>query len=417
MKLLGTLHLPGDKSLSHRSLMFASLARGVSKISNLGSGKDVESTANVLRQLGVKIEITNGRATVHGDLLQVPQNQLNCGNSGTTARLLMGLLAGQGISAEFTGDESLSSRPMGRVIKPLEKFGAKFELINDRLPVKLSASLLKGANYKLPIASAQVKSALILAALGAKGSSMITDPFQTRNHTENLLISMGANISVQGIDIFVDSLQNPLSPIEWEVPADPSSVAFFAAAALAVKSSCVKFKNVLMNNTRTGFLDVLEQAGADYRRSNPRFIYGEEICDLSIHSSDLLGVSIHNSLVPSLVDEIPILAVLATQMNGRTIVRGAQELRVKECDRLRAIVDNLRALGVSIQEFEDGFELEGPQVISGGKVKCYHDHRIAMAFAVANLLSKEEVSLDQPECAAISLPEFYELLESLKFYN
>ena len=416
MKLLGTLHLPGDKSLSHRSLMFASLARGVSKISNLGSGKDVETTANVLRELGIKIEMTGDRATVYGDSFKISQNQLDCGNSGTTVRLLMGLLAGQKISAEFIGDRSLSSRPMGRVVKPLEQFGAKFELSNDCLPAKLSVSLLTGANYRLQIASAQVKSALILAALGANGSSIITDPYETRNHTENLLISMGANISVKGFDIHVHPLQTPLRPIEWEVPADPSSVAFFAAAALAVKDSCVEFKNVLANTTRTGFLDILERAGANYQRRNLRFIYGEQICDITVSKSDLRCVSINKSMVPSLVDEIPILAVLATQMNGRTTVRGAEELRVKECDRLEAIVKNLRNLGVAIKEFEDGFELEGPQNIEGGTVSCYHDHRIAMAFSVASLLTNQKVRLDQPECASISLPEFYELLESLKFY-
>ena len=414
MKLRGVLHLPGDKSLSHRSLMFASLADGISKISNLGSGKDIESTANCLRQLGIDLSINEGVATIHGGSLTRANNPLNCGNSGTTVRLMMGLLAGQEISAEFVGDQSLSSRPMARVTEPLTQLGAKFELNDDRLPVKLLSSPLRGVKHTLKIASAQVKSALILAALGAKGGSVITDPYNTRDHTENLLHGMGADVSVDGYDIHVQPLQGSLKSIDWEVPSDPSSVAFFVAAVLGLRNSRVEFKNVLMNPTRIGFLDVLQQAGAKFERFRPRLEYGEQICDLIVESSQLKGLSVDKSIVPSLVDEIPILAILATQMNGRTVVRGAEELRVKECDRLEAIVNNLRTLGVSIKEFSDGFELEGPQRLGGGIVQCYCDHRIAMAFSIADLFSKEKIELDMPECAAISLPEFYDLLESLK---
>ena len=233
--------------------MFASLADGISKISNLGSGKDIESTANCLKQLGVDIGINAGVAAINGGSLRIAKDSLNCGNSGTTVRLMMGLLAGQEISAEFVGDQSLSSRPMARVTEPLTKLGAKFELNDDRLPVKLFSGPLCGVKHTLEVASAQVKSALILAALGAKGGSVITDPYNTRDHTENLLHSMGADISVDGYDIHVQPLQGSLKSIDWEVPADPSSVAFFVAAVLGLRNSRVEFKNVLMNPTRIGF--------------------------------------------------------------------------------------------------------------------------------------------------------------------
>lgn len=414
MKLSGSIKLPGDKSLSHRSLMFASLANGHSIIENIGSGQDIQSTINCLRQLGIKIQYQDYIAKLTGSTLRSPLKPLDCGNSGTTVRLLMGLLAGQGISAEFQGDSSLSRRPMARVTLPLHEFGAEFKLSNNCLPGKLWPSSLVAIQHQLTVPSAQVKSALILAALGAKGISVIEDPFKTRDHTENLLQAMGANLKINGQKIFVEPLSKPLNPLNWEIPADPSSIAFFAAAAIALPGSCVEFKNALMNPTRTGFLDLLEQSGANFERRNQRIVFGEKICDLVIRSSSLKACRVEHSMVPSLVDEIPILAVLATRMKGRTVVRGANELRVKECDRINAIVNNLRALGVVIEEFEDGFAIQGPQALNAARIRCYDDHRIAMAFQVAGLLSNQKIILDQPECAAISLPQFYDLLESLK---
>lgn len=413
MKLRGSLYLPGDKSLSHRSLMFACLAQGQSRIRNIGSGQDVQSTINCLRQLGVIIEHQGDSVVVSGSTLKSPSSPLDCGNSGTTARLLMGLLAGQGVSAEFQGDVSLSSRPMGRVTQPLSQLGAIYSLTENHLPATHTASSLQASNHILQVASAQVKSAFILAALGASGTSTVTDPYKTRDHTENLLSAMGADIQSNGHKIVISNLTKPLKTINWDVPSDPSSIAFFAAAALAIPESRIEFKNALMNPTRIGFLNLLEKSGAEIIRKNSREIYGETVCDLVVSSSHLTACKVDHEIVPSLVDEIPMLAVLATQMNGITEVRGAKELRVKECDRIAAIVTNLRALGIEVEEYPDGFTLEGPQKIKPARVKCFDDHRIAMAFYTAGLIANHPVELDQPECAAISLPEFYTLMESL----
>ena len=413
MRLKGVLHLPGDKSLSHRSLMFSCLAKGQSIIRNIGSGEDVQSTIRCLRQLGIIVENQGNSVVVNGSKLTPPNEPLDCGNSGTTVRLLMGLLAGQGVSAEFHGDASLSSRPMGRVTQPLSELGAIYSLTDNHLPATHIANYLQASNHTLQIASAQVKSAYILGALGASGTSTITDPYKTRDHTENLLYAMGADIQTIGHKIVISNLKKPLNTINWDIPADPSSIAFFAAAALAIPNSCVEFKNALMNPTRIGFLHLLEQSGAKVERKNIRKICGETICDLVVSSSCLSACKVDHEIVPSLIDEIPMLAVLATQMNGITEVRGAQELRVKECDRINAIVTNLRALGVEVEEFPDGFTLEGPQKIQPGPVKCFDDHRIAMAFYTAGLIANCPIELDQPQCAAISLPQFYTLMDSI----
>ncbi|MEA1882164.1 MAG: 3-phosphoshikimate 1-carboxyvinyltransferase [Candidatus Marinimicrobia bacterium] len=414
MGIKGEITFPGDKSISHRSLMFGALANGKSRISNLSSGADVQSTRACLEACGIQFQDDGNDVIVTGGRFSDPEQPLNCGNSGTTTRLLLGFLAGQGINATFNGDDSLSSRPMNRILDPLSQMGLKSESNNGKLPITIYKSHLTGIHYESPVASAQVKSAVLLAGLGASGETSITEPILSRDHTEKMLAVLGANISVNGLSTTIGKSISPLSDFELSVPGDPSTAAFFAAAAALVPDSEIILNRILRNPTRIGFYGALNSMGAGMDCLEQWNETGETIGKLKIFNQPLHAITITKDDVPGLVDELPIIAILATHANGETEVRGAEELRVKECDRIHAVCSNLKKMGSKIEELEDGFIINGPTPLKGAEIETFHDHRIAMAFTIAGLVSDGDIILDHPECASISYPEFYDELERLK---
>lgn len=413
MMLKGKLKFPGDKSISHRALMLAALADGNCRIENISTGQDVESTRNCLALCGIDSERTNSTISITGGKLSSPKLDLDCGNSGTTARLLIGLLASQKVSARFVGDESLSQRPMQRIIDPLNKMGAEFDSSNQHLPLTLHIKRLTGISYTPAIASAQVKSAILLAGLGAEGETTVTEPKPTRNHTELMLNELGADIQTKDNSVTVLPLQRPLNSFKMTIPGDPSTAAFFAAAAALIPNSDLILENVSANPTRNGFYAVLEQMGGNIECLGQWENNGERTVDLRIRSNQLHGIFINENDVPGMIDEIPILAVMATQAEGITEIHGAAELRVKECDRLNAICVNLKRMGADITEFEDGFSIDGPTTLKGTKIETFGDHRIAMAFTIAGLAANVPVKLDNPDCVNISFPEFHSFLRKV----
>ena len=414
MAIKGTLKLPGDKSISHRALMFAALADGESRISDLSTGTDVHSTRKCLEACGIDIRDDGDDAIVKGSLFSNPAEPLDCGNSGTTIRLLLGLLAGQGINATFIGDESLSARPMNRILDPLSQMGLKCENNDGKLPVTIYQSNLNSIEYDSPIASAQVKSAILLAGLGASGVTTVIEPVLSRDHTEKMLQGLGAEFSFNGLTVTVSPLISPLESFKLSVPGDSSTGAFFAAAAAMIPGSSIIIDRILWNPTRIGFYSTLYQMGAGVDCMGQWDEAGERIGKLNVFYQSLKGVHITKEDIPGLIDELPIIAILATQAEGKTEVSGAGELRVKECDRIHAICSNLERMGADIEESQDGFIIHGPKQLNGAEIETFHDHRIAMAFTIAGLVANGDVMLDYPECASISFPEFYNELERLK---
>ncbi len=402
--------VPGDKSISHRSLIFGAIASGTTSISNILEADDVESTARCLGQLGSRIW-KDGTTTfitgVGAKGFPSPASELDCGNSGTTIRLLMGALAGQkGFYAKLAGDDSLSKRPMKRATRPLAQMGAQIDLSKDNFcPLQITGQDLLGIDYELKIASAQIKTAIILAALRAKGPTRIFGATQSRDHTERLLPSFGGILKCSGSEIVVPGRQS-LTSSKVQVPGDPSTAAFFMAAAALIIGSSLELVNISLNPTRTGFLDVLERIGAKVHiaetQSSP-----EPIGTVRISHHKLRNFVIDKDEVPRLVDEIPLLAVLATQCHGTTEIRGAEELRVKESDRIESVAQNLRAMGAVVTTFEDGFKITGPQKLQGASIKTHQDHRIAMAFAIAGLVADGETIIEDAECVAVSYPNFF----------
>ncbi|MBT3945387.1 MAG: 3-phosphoshikimate 1-carboxyvinyltransferase [Candidatus Marinimicrobia bacterium] len=414
MGIKGEITFPGDKSISHRSLMFAALADGESRISNLSTGADVQSTRACLEASGIIIHNDGDDVVVTGGKFSDPTQPLDCRNSGTTVRLLLGLLAGQGVNATFVGDDSLSSRPMNRILNPLSQMGMKSECNNGELPITIYKSELSEIKYKSPVASAQVKSAVLLAGLGASGNTSFTEPILSRDHTEKMLLGLGANLSINGLTTTISQLSSPLFSFELSVPGDPSTAAFFAAGSAIVPNSEIILNRVLRNPTRIGFYGALQKMGAGMDCLEQWEEAGEAIGKLKVFQQPLNAITITKDDVPGLVDELPILAILATQAKGKTEVRGAEELRVKECDRIHAVCKNLKNMGADIEELDDGFIIKGPTPLKGARIETFHDHRIAMAFTIAGLVSDGDVVLDHPECASISYPEFYDELERLK---
>ena len=414
MAIKGEIIFPGDKSISHRALMFAALAKGESRISNLSTGVDVQSTRKCLEDCGIKISNDGNDVVVKGGKFSDPTEPLDCGNSGTTTRLLLGLLSGQGINATFVGDNSLSARPMNRILDPLSQMGLKSESKDGKLPVTIHKSDLTGIQYESPTASAQVKSAVFLAGLGASGNTSVKEPILSRNHTEIMLSELGANISTNRLSTTISKLTFSLSPFRLDVPGDPSTSAFFGAAAALIPHSEIILNRVLENPTRTGFFALLEKMGTGIECLNQWEETGELIGNLKIFHKSLQGINIDENDVPVLIDEIPIIAILATQSRGITEVRGAEELRIKECDRIHAICKNLKKMGADIHELDDGFIINGPTPLYGSKIETFHDHRIAMAFSIAGLVADGKMILDHPECVSISYPEFYDELERIK---
>ena len=414
MGIKGEITFPGDKSISHRALMFAALAEGESRISNLSTGVDVQSTRKCLEACGIKIRNDRNDVIVKGRKFSDPIEPLDCGNSGTTTRLLLGLLAGQGINATFVGDKSLSVRPMNRILEPLFQMGLKCESHDGKLPITIKNSDLNGIQYESRVASAQVKSAILLAGLGASGKTSVKEPILSRDHTEKMINGLGVDILIKGLTATVSNLSTPFSSFQFSIPGDPSTAAFFAASAALVPNSEIVLNRVLANPTRIGFFAALEKMGVGMEFLDQWDEAGEQIGNLKIFHQALNNTPITIDNIPGLIDEIPIIAILATQAEGKMEIRGAEELRIKECDRIHAICKNLKKMGADIQELDDGFIINGPTPLYGAKIETFHDHRIAMAFAIAELVAHGKMVLDHPECASISYPEFYDELERMK---
>ncbi len=415
-KFSGMPMVPGDKSMSHRALIFGALAEGLTVIEGLLESADIQSTAQCLEQMGIQIIKKNNQIEVQGQGIQglrSPAGTLDCGNSGTTLRLLMGLLAGQNnFSAELTGDLSLVRRPMRRVADPLRLMGADICLTNqDFAPVKITGAPLRGLDYELKIASAQIKTALILAGLSAQGKTRLTGQIQSRDHTERMLRSFGVDLRVTEKEIQVEGGQR-LRPQHLRIPGDPSTAAFWLAGACLVPHAQIEMQQISLNPTRLGFVRVLQRMGAQIEIEVTQDDL-EPVGRLRLRSGPLCGVRIEPNEIASLIDELPILAVLATQAEGVTEVLGAEELRVKETDRIEAIAANLRMMGGKIETRPDGFTIEGKQKLYGATLKSFHDHRIAMAFSMAALIAQGDSLIQDSDCVGISYPEFFKTLDSL----
>ena len=415
--LRGSIRVPGDKSISHRSIIFGSLAEGETKVYDILRGEDVLSTIQVFRDLGVEIEDKDGVITIQGvgmTGLKAPKKPLDMGNSGTSIRLISGVLAGADFEVEMFGDDSLSKRPMDRVTLPLTKMGAKIsgQTERDLPPLHLKGSKnLTPIEYELPIASAQVKSALIFAALQAEGQSIIVEKERTRNHTEDMLRQFGGHLSLEGKKITVQGPQK-LTGQKVVVPGDISSAAFWLVAGLIVPNSRVELKNVGINETRTGILDVIRAMGGKLELTDIDPI--AKSATLIVETSDLKGTEIGGALIPRLIDELPIIALLATQAQGVTVIKNAEELKVKETDRIQVVADALNSMGADITPTADGMIINGKSSLHGAKINTFGDHRIGMMTAIAALLVKEgEVDLDRAESINTSYPSFFDDLESL----
>ena len=416
--LKGSFELIGDKSISHRAVMFSSISKGHNKISNFLMGEDCLSTISCFRKMGVDIQIDGKDVYVKGNGLyglKRPKEILDVGNSGTTIRLMMGILAGNKFDATLIGDNSIAKRPMKRVTDPLRLMGCNIEGKDDAnyTPIKIYGGDLKAIDYHMPVASAQVKSALILASLYANDTSFIYEKVKSRNHTEIMLKSFGADINVENLKISVNPV-NELFSQDIYVPGDISSAAFIIVSALITKGSEVIIKNVGLNETRTGIIDVVKNMNGNIEIINERLVGGELVGDLLVrYTKDLCATTIDKDIIPRLIDEIPVIAVLATQAEGTTIIKDAQELKVKESNRIKSMVENLKILGADIEELEDGMIIKGKSKLNGGKIKTFKDHRIAMAFSTLNLISAEKIKLYNEDCINVSFPGYFDLIKSL----
>jgi 3-phosphoshikimate 1-carboxyvinyltransferase len=414
--LKGRLTVPGDKSISHRALMLGAMAEGETHITNLMPGKDVHSTLTVLEQLGVPIRQNGNKLVVQGRGIRgfsPPGRILDAGNSGTTMRLMAGILAAQPFTSTLAGDASLSKRPMKRVITPLEQMGAVIESCKDNTaPLTIYGRDLHPTHYQSPVASAQVKSCVLLAGLHARGVTSVTEPALSRDHTERMLKAFGVVVHREHLTVSVEGPAR-LTGIHLTVPGDISAAAFFIVAASLIARSEIVLKGVGMNPTRTGVIGVLRQMGCSITETNPTHIGDEPMADLIVRSSRLSGTTVSGDMIPKLVDEIPVLAIAALFAEGETHVRNAEELRVKETDRIQAIETNILRMGGKIKTFPDGFIIRGPQRIRGAVIDSFHDHRIAMAFTVAGLLADGETVIEHAECAEISHPGFFDDLRGL----
>ncbi|MEL7298109.1 MAG: 3-phosphoshikimate 1-carboxyvinyltransferase [Pseudomonadota bacterium] len=412
--LTGAIRVPGDKSISHRSLMLGALATGTTRVTGLLEGEDCLATAAAMQSMGARIVRHSSESYVIDGVglrgLRAPENDIYLGNSGTGMRLLCGLLAAQSFPSVLTGDASLSSRPMARVIEPLTKMGANIASENGKAPLRIApADRLQGIDYAMPLASAQLKSALMLAGLFATSATILREPGPSRDHTERMLQAMGVSITIDGPLIRLEPVDR-LNALDIDVPADLSSAAFFLVAASIVSDSAVTLTGVGLNPTRTGVLDILSLMGADISIENRRESGGEPIADLSVRSADLRSIDLDPALVPLAIDEFPILFVAAACARGDTRFSGLAELRHKESDRIGVMVAGLRALGIQVEEGDDWVVIEGGQFQSG-EVESHGDHRVAMAFAVAGAVADAEVSIRDPENIATSFPNFAVLAE------
>ena len=407
-KAIGRIKVPGDKSISHRAVMLGSLANGVTEISGFLKGADCLSTIDCFRKMGIDIDINGENVTVHGNGLRglkKPDEMLYTGNSGTTTRLLCGILAGQNFDTSITGDASIQKRPMGRVVKPLSMMGAKIE--NEYCPLYITGTKLHGIDYKMPVASAQVKTAIILAGLYADGETVIHEIEKSRDHTELMLSAMGADLTVDNLDITVKPI-NDLTAVNVDVPGDISSAAFFLVLGAIMPNSQITVTNVGINPTRTGIIDVLKDMGADITLENVHTSAGETVADITVRSSSLKGTTVGGDIIPRLIDELPIIAVAAVFADGQTVIKDAQELKVKETNRIRAVVDEFNKCGINITETDDGMIINGGKSIHGADFKTYGDHRMAMSLTVLAQLADGESTLDDSDCACVSYPTFFD---------
>lgn len=415
----GSIRVPGDKSISHRSIMLGSLANGTTEVSGFLDGDDCLATLNAFRSMGVEIEgPENGNVTIHGKGLhglQAPEGDLYMGNSGTSIRLMSGLMSGQAFSVRMTGDRSLSKRPMKRVTVPLALMGAEIGTSDTGTPpLQLNGeSSLKGIHYNMPIASAQVKSCVLLAGLYADGETSVTEPAPTRDHTERMLRGFGYDVITDGSSICLQG-GGKLTATNIDVPSDISSAAFFMVAASIAENADLTLQHVGMNPTRTGVIDILNLMGADIAIMNRREIGGEPVADLRIRSAQLKGINIPEALVPLAIDEFPVLFVAASAAEGQTILTGAEELRVKESDRIQVMADGLQACGVDAQPTKDGIVIQGGG-LNGGTIESHDDHRIAMSFAVASLIAENEIIINDCATVKTSFPNFVELATRVGF--
>lgn len=416
--LRGEIIVPGDKSISHRSVMFGSIAKGTTEITGFLQGADCLSTISCFRKMGVDIENSQDRVLVHGRGLHgllAPDTVLDCGNSGTTTRLISGILAGQKFSCTLTGDASIQKRPMKRIMDPLSMMGARIESIhqNGCAPLSITGSPLHGIHYHSKVASAQVKSSILLAGLYAEGKTQVTEPTLSRNHTEIMLRFFGADVASEGRTASILPAEE-LYGQKIMVPGDISSAAYFIAAALLVPGSELLIKNVGINPTRDGILRVCKAMGADITLLNEVYDSGEPVADLLVRYSHLNATEISGELIPTLIDEIPVIAVMACAASGTTVIKDAAELKVKESNRIRTVTDNLKSMGACVEETDDGMIIQGGKTLHGGIIESHLDHRIAMSFAIASLIAEGETTIQNADCVNISYPSFYEDLERLK---
>lgn len=418
--LKGEITVPGDKSISHRAVMFGAIADGITEIDGFLMGEDCLSTIDCFRKLGIQIDILpHNRIHVHGKGLhglQTPTDVLYAGNSGTTTRLMLGLLAGQNFECTINGDSSIQKRPMGRVVKPLKMMGADIQgANNDNLcPLTVKGRKLHGITYSLPVASAQVKSALLLAGLYAKSETFITEPAKSRDHSERMLNYFGASIQANGLNIRCIPAVN-LHAQHISVPGDISSAAYFMVAGLITPCSEITIKNVGINPTRTGIIDVLTAMGGNIKLSNKRELNNEPVADITVTSSSLTGTTIAGNIIPRLIDEIPVIAVAAAIASGTTVIKDAQELRVKESNRIQTIVSELLKAGADIRETEDGMIITGGKPLKGAQFESHNDHRIAMAMAIAALTADSSSTIHHASAVDISFPGYFQLLKTLKY--
>lgn len=421
--LRGNITIPADKSISHRAVMFSSIAEGECTVRNFSSGADCHSTLNLFKQLGTDIRFIDDKTlkiSSTGKFYPKDFSALNCGNSGTTMRLTAGILAGQDFDSVLIGDDSLSKRPMRRIIEPLTLMGADITSVDGHAPLTVKGRKLHGINYVSNLASAQVKSCILLAGLNAEGETIFREPYRSRNHTENLFKYLGADIEINGASVKVHP--SKLTAKDIYVVGDISSAAFFITAGLIVKDSDFVIKNVGLNHTRSGIIDVIKKMGGNIEIINQHIAAGEDVGDIRVqYTENLKGCNIGGEDIPRLIDELPIIAVLASQAEGETVVKNAEDLRNKESDRIKCLVDELSKIGVNIEEKSDGFIVHG----QGGKLlaqnqvslppilETYHDHRLAMSFYVAGLVCKNEIAINGFEWTKISFPEFEELFNAL----